>query len=1019
MEKKSSRLSKAAKEFNVGRDQIYNLLISKGFDISNKPSSKLTPEMVQIVSEEFQDSKKIKEEAKSIETGLTKEQILSIKPSSEKTKEPLKKTDTPKVEVEKKVEEQISKKTPEVEATPKKEVEELKVDEKKKEDTLKPEPADISSKEKDAVPEVDSKKVEEIPSEVVKEEPIEVVEKTVQEEKIKETPVDKTEEEKVETPILKEEKDSLNKEESPKDEVKAESIEQEVKKTESVKQEPKEEESIKQEPKKETKKLTRPKIVDKIDLDSEKKKKEEKKSSKESSPQKEEPKVEASKEAAPKEEEDHVIRAKVDKLTGPKVLGTIELKEEKKPTKRESPWKKKKEERKKKRARIVKQKVSPKSTTATTGDRKFSKKRPAKKKIERKEVSAEDVQKQVKETLAKLTNKNKNKGAKLRREKRRKIHDKREEEIQLQVEQEKILQLTEFITVGELANLMDVGATEVIGKCMGLGMFVSINQRLDAETIQIVADEFEYEVNFIKDDIPTIEVEEEVDRPEDLKDRAPVVTIMGHVDHGKTKLLDFIRSENVVAGEAGGITQHIGAYEVTLKNGKQITFLDTPGHEAFTAMRARGAQVTDIVVIVVAADDGVMPQTKEAINHAKMAEVPIIIAINKMDKPTANPDKVKEELANLDILVEDWGGKFQNQEISAITGSGIDELLDKILLEAELLELKANPNKRAKGTVLESSLDKGRGYISNLLIIEGTLKVGDYMVAGSFSGKVRALYNERDKKVKSAGPATPVSMIGLDGSPMAGDPINVFSEEQDAKSLANKRKQILREQAIRTKKHITLDEIGRRLALGDFKELNLIIKGDVDGSVEALSVSLEKLSSDNVAINIIHKGVGQISDSDVLLASASDAIIVGFQVRPSLSAKKMAEKEQVDIRLYSIIYQAIDEMTEAIQGMLSPIVKERITGNIEVREVFKITKVGTVAGCYVRDGFVNRNSKIRLIRDGIVIYSGDLASLKRFKNDVKEVKAGYECGLGIAKYNDIKVGDVIEGYEEYEEARKL
>lgn len=701
------------------------------------------------------------------------------------------------------------------------------------------------------------------------------------------------------------------------------------------------------------------------------------------------------------------------------MLGSIELKEEKKPKKGESHWKKLKEEKKKKkkRPRIDKSKVTPENLRSS--GKAHTRKKQGKKKIERKEISEEDVQKQIKDTLAKLTSKGKNKGAKLRREKRKKIHEKYEQELQAQIEQEKVLQVTEFITVGELANLMDVSATDVIGKCMTLGMFVSINQRLDAETIQIVADEFGYDVNFIKVDSQEIEVAEEEDRPEDLVPRAPVVTIMGHVDHGKTKLLDYIRSSNIVAGEAGGITQHIGAYEVTLKDGKNITFLDTPGHEAFTAMRARGAQVTDIVIIVVAADDGVMPQTKEAINHAKMAEVPIIIAINKMDKPAANAEKVMEELANQDILVEEWGGKYQSQKVSAVTGQGVDELLDKVLLEAEMLELKANPNKRAKGTVLDSALDKGRGYISNILVQDGTLKVGDIIVAGPYSGKVRALYNERDQRVLKAGPSTPVSMVGLDGNPMAGDPFNVFDDEREAKNLANKRKQVMREQAIRTKKHITLDEIGRRIALGDFKELNLIVKGDVDGSVEALSDSLVKQSAKNVQINVIHKGVGQISDSDVLLASASDAIIIGFQVRPSLSARKMAEKEQVDIRLYSVIYDAIEEMKEAIEGMLSPEIKERITGNIEVREVYKITKVGTVAGCYVMDGVITRNSRVRLIRDGIVIYTGKLSSLKRFKDDVKEVKKGYECGLSIENYNDIKVGDVIEGFEEYEERGTL
>ena len=999
-ENKSLRISKVVKEFNVGKEKVYELLTTHGFEFRKSLNTKITPEMYDVINENFSKFKKVKAAAEAIETSIPK-----------KEKESLKSAQKEKAEKEKDTAAQASpeKVSASVEDAPQKE-------EPKEE--IKETPSS-----KAATPELPSSETKE-----------ETEEKVIPADEPASSPESATQEQ---TVAAEKEETGIAAEVAEEKDVEPETKESETKedKTE-VKTSAADEESTEEKPPvsgAEKKKTPGVKVLGKIDVEDGKKRSKKKTAKKKkdqpekSEEKKEVPAAPAGQEietaeqkeetAAPAEaaKEDHVIRAHAEKLTGPKVLGSIELKEEKKPKKGESHWKKIKEERKKrkKRPRIDKSKVTPENMKASKSHGR--KKQQGKKKVERKEISEEDVQKQIKDTLAKLTSKGKNKGAKLRREKRKKIHDKHEQELQAQLEQEKILQVTEFITVGELANMMDVGATEVIGKCMALGMFVSINQRLDAETIQIVADEFGYEVNFITADSQEIEVAEEEDNPEDLVPRAPVVTIMGHVDHGKTKLLDYIRSSNVVAGEAGGITQHIGAYEVTLDNGKNITFLDTPGHEAFTAMRARGAQVTDIVIIVVAADDGVMPQTKEAINHAKMADVPIIIAINKMDKPAANAEKVMEELANQDVLVEEWGGKYQSQKVSAITGQGVDELLDKVLLEAEMLELKANPNKRAKGTVLDSALDKGRGYISNILVQDGTLKVGDIIVAGPYSGKVRALYNERDQKVHQAGPSTPVSMVGLDGNPMAGDPFNVFDDERDAKTLANKRKQVMREQALRTKKHITLDEIGRRIALGDFKELNLIVKGDVDGSVEALSDSLMKQSAKNVQINVIHKGVGQISDSDVLLASASDAIIIGFQVRPSLSARKMAEKEQVDIRLYSVIYDAIEEMREAIEGLLSPEIKERITGNIEVREVYKITKVGTVAGCYVMDGIITRNSRVRLIRDGIVIYTGKLSSLKRFKDDVKEVKKGYECGLSIENYNDIKVGDVIEGFEEYEE----
>jgi translation initiation factor IF-2 len=595
------------------------------------------------------------------------------------------------------------------------------------------------------------------------------------------------------------------------------------------------------------------------------------------------------------------------------------------------------------------------------------------------------------------------------------------QEQQVRMEEgKKVIQVTEFVTANELATMMSVNVTEVISTCMALGLFVSINQRLDAETLALVAEEFGYKLEFVSVEVQeAIRQFDEEDEPENLKDRPPIVTVMGHVDHGKTKLLDYIRNTNVVAGEAGGITQHIGAYEVTLENGKTIAFLDTPGHEAFTAMRARGAKITDVVIVVIAADETVMPQTKEAINHALAAGVPIVFAFNKIDKPNANTDKLREELSKMNILVEEWGGKYQTQEISAKAGTNVNLLLEKVLLEAEMLNLKANPDKLAAGTVIESSLDKGRGYVSKLLVQSGTLHIGDIVLAGSTYGKVKAMYNERNLPVKTAGPSTPLLMLGLSGAPQAGDSFNVMADEKETKNIANKRLQLQREQGIRTQKHITLDEIGRRIAIGDFKELNIIVKADVDGSVEALADSLIKLSTQKILVTVIHKSVGQITESDVLLASASNAIIVGFQVRPSVAARKLAEQEQIDIRLYSIIYQAIEEIKDAMEGMLSPEIEEKILCNVEIRETFKITKVGTVAGCFVLDGKITRNTRIRIIRDGIVVYTGSLASLKRFKDDVREVLSGYECGLNIENFNDIKVGDIIEGYETIEVKRKL
>jgi len=638
------------------------------------------------------------------------------------------------------------------------------------------------------------------------------------------------------------------------------------------------------------------------------------------------------------------------------------------------------------------------------------------------EPSEKEIQDQIKATLARLSGAGKSgkfaQRAKFRRQKRDDVAAASEQDALDQELQSKVLKVTEFVTANELASMMDVSVTQIISTCMSLGMFVSINQRLDAETLTIVAEEFGYEVEFVKpqDEEANLDIP---DAPEDLIPRAPIVTIMGHVDHGKTSLLDFIRKTNVIGGEAGGITQHIGAYEVTLKDNQKITFLDTPGHEAFTAMRARGAQVTDIVIIVIAADDSVMPQTREAINHAQAAGAPIIFAFNKIDKPGANADKVREQLSTMNILVEEWGGKYQTQEISAKTGLNVDLLLEKVLLEAELLELKANPNKRAVGTVIEAALDKGRGIVTTVLVQAGRLKVGDPILAGCYSGRVKALTNERGQRVESAGPSTPVQVLGMQGAPTAGDKFNALESEPEAREIANKRLQLQREQGLRTQKHITLDEIGRRLAIGNFKELNIIVKGDVDGSIEALSDSLLKLSTDQIQVNIISKAVGQISESDVLLASASDAIIIGFQVRPSGSARKLAEQEQIDIRLYSIIYDAINEIKAAMEGMLAPTFEEKIVANVEIRETFKISKVGTIAGCMVLDGKITRNSKIRIIREGVVIYTGELASLKRFKDDVKEVATGYECGLNIQNFNNIEVGDIVEAYENVEVKRKL
>jgi translation initiation factor IF-2 len=719
------------------------------------------------------------------------------------------------------------------------------------------------------------------------------------------------------------------------------------------------------------------------------------------------------KEAAQPEME---IKTKYVKIDGPKFTGQkIEL-----------PVEKSKDE-KKKRVRIKKQ--GPGGATQAQADPQARRARGNQNKgkgkgrrnqpvIEKQELSDEEIQKQIKETLEKLTSGKKNKGAKIRRDKRAERREKEELADMQAAEESKVLKVTEFVTVTELANMMEASVNDVIGSLMGVGVMVTMNQRLDAEMLEMVAEEFGFSVNFVDEEV-TETFQEEEDKAEDLKPRSPIVTVMGHVDHGKTSLLDYIREANVIAGEAGGITQHIGAYSVKVHTGQTITFLDTPGHEAFTAMRARGAQVTDIAIIVVAADDSVMPQTKEAISHAQAAGVPIVFAINKVDREVANPDKIKEQLAQLNLLVEDWGGQIQSMDISAKTGLNVEELLNKVLLEAEMLDLKANPDKNASGTVVEASLDKGRGYMCTTLIQSGTLKVGDYVLAGQYSGKVKAMLDERGNRIKVAGPSAPVNLLGLDGAPTSGDRFIVMDDEKEAKQIAAKRLQLQREQSVRSQKKMTLEEIGRRLQVGDFKELNIILKGDVDGSVEALSDSLQKLTTEEIQVNIIHKGVGQISESDILLATASDAIVVGFQVRPSAQARKLAEKEEVEIRMYSIIYDAINEVKDAMEGMLSAEIKEEIKGSAEIRETFKISKVGTIAGCMVTDGVIERNHDVRVIRDGVVVYTGKLGSLKRFKDDAKEVRQGFECGLNIANFNDIKVGDVVEAYEMVEVKRTL
>ena len=974
----SFRLNKVAKDFNVGLQTLVDYLAKRGHQVDPNPNTKISEEQYELLATVFQADRMVKEEADKIElvaTGASR--VVEVAPHPEPEAEPddiiiksfthnkaaaapaAKETPVPEPEAtaEPEKEPQEEKIAEEPEAAPKKETAESMADEQAA--------AEVAEREKTA-----PQPAAETPA-PLSESPLKVVDK-----------IDLS---------------AINQRTRPEKKKKKKGDEKEVPATPS------------------------PRKAEEVPAPSQ--------AAPVPAPPKSEP--------APKPQPEF-IETQYTKLEGPKVLDKIDLsqfskdgadtpgsKRKRKHTKKEAvsaqEVKKigaevaKKESKEKEKAKKESQRQAALQQQPSAGKKK-------KKKEEKKPVEIDDneIEKQIRDTLARLSPLGKSKTSKHNREKRQKVHAQMEEELQHEMESQNVLQVTEFVTANELATMMNVPVTKIIATCMSVGIFVSINQRLDAETIKLIADEFGFEVSFASEDVVnTIHKIEEEDRPEDLVPRNPIITVMGHVDHGKTSLLDYIRKTNVIAGEAGGITQHIGAYEVQTADGRKITFLDTPGHEAFTAMRARGAKMTDIAIIVIAADDKIMPQTVEAINHAQSAGVPIVFAINKIDKPGADPDRIKTELANMNLLVEEWGGKYQSQDISAKKGIGVEELLEKVILQADIMELKGNPNKRAKGVVIESALDKGRGYIAKLLVQDGTIRKGDPIVAGAIAGRVRAMYNERNQEVMSAGPSQPVLLLGLTGACQAGDTFNVMENEKEAKDIASKRTQLAREQGLRTQTHLTLEEIGRRRALGNFKELNIIVKGDVDGSVEALSDSLIKLGNEEVQVNVIHKGVGQISENDVTLAMASDAIIIGFQVRPSVGARRMAETEHIDIRLYSIIYDAINELKDAIEGMLAPETQEKIVANLEIRETFKISKVGTIAGCMCLDGKINRQSNIRIIRDGIVVYTGKLASLKRFKDDVKEVVSGQDCGLNIENYNDIKVGDIVEAYEVIEIKRKL
>lgn len=1059
------RLTEVAGEFNISWMRIVEFLKQKGFAVQANPNARITAEMYEVISREFKGEKETKEKTlqkapkapvpkvisiedqkkeirniepeeeeedliitgikiemndefiKEIQSPLTKQKDIPIAKPEPHSKPPAQKIppEVPQPVVEEVISEQ-SITEPLVKETIPQEVDQHKMEEVEAA-TVSPsvpeKPVVEIPEETPVVAQTESTPVAEIDTTVEGEiSPIETREKTISLKIVGQIDLDTIQpkprkKEKPEKPKITEkpklEKPPVGKKGKPQPKTAASQPEPAEKAPVAIPEEPKQITPITQ---------TEPPVTEKTRETPK-------------APEKEKPKYSTTEEIIASSE---VFRPPVEKIAGPTILGKIELPSETKPEKPKPVATSKdfkQQESKRKRKRIAptdvpkdEQEVFPKFPRDKNKIKERHQKPSGKGFIKepKQELSQEEIDKQFRETLAKLTasGKGRKPGKARREEERRKIP-----EGLIQDQEAKILKVTEFVTANELATLMNVPVSEIISMCMDLGLMVTINQRLDAETITLIAEEFGYKVEFAVVDVALDKEEKEEDRPEDRVPRAPIVTVMGHVDHGKTKLLDYIRRTNVVAGEAGGITQHIGAYEVVLDDGRKITFLDTPGHEAFTAMRARGAKVTDIAIIVIAADDNVMPQTKEAINHALAAGVPIVFAINKIDKPTANPTRIKEQLSQMNILVEDWGGKYQSQEISAVTGQGVDQLLEKVLLEAELLDLKANPKLRATGTVIESALDKGRGYVAKLLVQNGTLKVGDVILAGAHAGKVRAMYNERNQRISQAGPSTPALVLGIDGAPQAGDTFKVMTDEREARSIAAKRQQLLREQGIRTQKHITLDEIGRRIAIGDFKELNIIVKGDVDGSVEALSDELMKLSTPQVQVNVIHKSVGQVTENDVMLASASNAIIVAFQVRPSPGARKLAEREQIDIRTYSIIYTAIDEIKSAIEGMLAPEIQEKITCNLEVRELFRIGKGAVAAGCLVLDGTVTRSSRVRIIRDGIVVYTGKIATLKRHKDDVREVSAGLECGVTIENFNDIKVGDIIEGFEEVKIPKKL
>jgi translation initiation factor IF-2 len=976
---KPVRLNLIAREFNLGVQTIADFLASKGIEVDAKPNTKIDASAHALVRANFQDEKEAKEKAVSSSSRAIVERESVTLASARSRAKPIEEAE---VEIDLSVF-QKSQQQPVVER-------------------LKPEePVELAEPEPTvAEPELPvSETVEEVP----------VVEKRVE-------------------PVVERKLETTNEEVSTKKEVEAEpevaerttapGDEEESTPGSPVKILGKldlEAVSNKRKPKTKAEKEKERALIAKKSAEISKKEGEALAKAKLAKVEEEKTRKEAKKEEAAAPRPVEKMETRVEKLTGPTVVGKIELPAEKKRTSSKAT---KGDNNKRKRKRITKVDVEKTARTAGAASRPSDNRSRGKRNEPKREVSQADIQKEIKDTLARLSGGRKSNSAKLRRAKRSAVQERQEQEIARQQEAASTLQLTEFVTVAELASMMDVNVNEVISACMTLGIMVSINQRLDSETITIIAEEFGFEADFVSAEVQEA-IEIITDNEEDLVDRPPIVTVMGHVDHGKTSLLDFIRKANVIAGEAGGITQHIGAYNVTLPKGGNMTFLDTPGHEAFTAMRARGAQVTDIAIIVVAADDSVMPQTKEAINHAQAAGIPMVIALNKMDRPEANPDRIRQELSELNVVVEEWGGKFQSQEISAKMGENIDPLLEKVLLEAEMLNLKANPEKRALGTVIESSLDKGRGYVTNLLVEGGTLRIGDPILAGQYSGKVKAMFNERGTRVDEAGPSVPVSILGFDGAPSAGDKFHVFDDERESRNIATKRQQLQREQGVRSQRSVTLEELGRRIAVGEFKELNLIVKGDVDGSIEALSDSLEKLSTEKVQVNIIHKAVGQVSESDILLASASSAIIIGFQVRPSGAARRLAEKEEVQIKLYSIIYKAIEEMKDAMEGLLSARIEEKIVGSAEIRETFKISKVGTIAGCFLTEGLIKRNNKVRLIREGVVVYTGLLGSLKRFKDDVKEVAKGFECGLNIERFNDIKVGDVVEAFEEVEVKQKL